>query len=415
MNGKFKKLRIGVMLDGTDPLGGVTSWAEDLARHKPDDIEIVAIILLPIHPSRNASSLLNTRWFSKTILLHLSSSEQEHWQLECRPRLISTFHHLVNEISREIDAIIPNHLEIGYKIAAALGTQGRLPIVIGICHTDETYYYHLISKYRHIISLTIAVCSESVPKINRIFRNCSLIPYGVALDVPSASSPPMSDSAPFRVVYVGRLVERQKRISRLIDLAQQLSVSGAYELTIIGSGEEYQHLSNGFQEIRSASPHFCYQFAGALPRQGVAAALSRASAFVLVSEAEGTPISMLEAMAARVVPVVPSIAGIKDVIDHGKNGFLYPEGATGKAASIIRHLKSHPIERLEIATRARETVVESYGVRRRIGQLFSAIRSRDVDAAPSPEAALTALRDERMMQWGNDSTIRRDNSELVQK
>lgn len=413
MTDKFTKLRVGVVLDGSDPLGGVTSWAEDLARYKPNDIDLIAIVLLPSHHSKSISNSLEIALFSKSILLRLPSIEQEDWHLECHPRNINKFHDLVNQISQEIDAIIPNHYEIGYKFAAALGARGQPPIVIGVCHTEEIYYHHLLSKYRNIISSAIAVCSESVPKLEHIFGQCSFIPYGVALQTPFAQRQPVSDSAPFRIVYVGRLVERQKRISRLAELARRLSESGAYELAIVGDGEEYQNLSRRFQECHLSTPRFRYEFLGALTRREVSTVLPRASAFVLVSEAEGTPISMLEAMAARVVPVVPCIAGIKDVIDDGKNGLLYREGAVDQAASALRYLQSHPIRCLEIAIAARETIVERYSVQQRIGEIFSVIRACQDKATPSSEIALIALRDERMMHWGDRFTVCHDNSELT--
>jgi len=45
---------------------------------------------------------------------------------------------------------------------------------------------------------------------------------------------------------------------------------------------------------------------------------------VLVSEYEGTSVSMLEAMAAGCVPVVTKVSGTADVIQPGINGFTGP-------------------------------------------------------------------------------------------
>ncbi|TAM49755.1 MAG: hypothetical protein EPN57_24390 [Paraburkholderia sp.] len=116
---------------------------------------------------------------------------------------------------------------------------------------------------------------------------------------------------------------------------------------------------------------------------------------------------------ARLVPVVPCIAGIKDLISDGKNGFLYQEGAVDQAAHVLRYLQNHTNRCQEIATAARETIVERYSVQHRIREIFSVIRSCHNGAAPSSEAALIALRDERMMRWGDGRTISQDNSELT--
>lgn len=408
MNEKISVFRLGVLLDGAAPLGGVTSWSEDLARYQPLDIEVVAVILLPDHQPGKIFSAIDLALFSKFILLRPAPNMRGNWGPEWDSVDIDALSHLINQIQNEIDAIIPNHFEIGYKLAAALAVRNKPLHVIGVCHTDETYYYHLIAKYRNIISVTVAVCGESASKLKHIFGHCALVPYGV--------SSPTTDALKFQsfgVIYVGRLVERQKRVSRLVDLARRLSTIRGTELMIVGGGEEYQSLSKRFAESGFDSSRFSYKFSGELSRDEVAMMLPRAAVFALVSEAEGTPISMLEAMAARVVPVVPRIAGINDVIKDGWNGFLYDEGAIDDAARIIRRLRYHPDLRQRVADAARETVLETYGVEQRIGEFFSAVRTCRDCAFPTPEVALMAARDGRTMRWGSESTITRDSSDFL--
>jgi hypothetical protein len=61
--------------------------------------------------------------------------------------------------------------------------------------------------------------------------------------------------------------------------------------------------------------------------------------FVQVSDFEGTSVSMLEAMAHGVVPVVTAASsGIADVIHHEENGFVAPVGDMKALAEHIRRL-----------------------------------------------------------------------------
>lgn len=55
-----------------------------------------------------------------------------------------------------------------------------------------------------------------------------------------------------------------------------------------------------------------------------AAEMIRASAYVLPSVFEGTPLTLMETMATGLVPVATAVCGIKDVIRHGENGLLVP-------------------------------------------------------------------------------------------
>lgn len=46
--------------------------------------------------------------------------------------------------------------------------------------------------------------------------------------------------------------------------------------------------------------------------------------FLLPSFSEGTPMTLLEAMSARVPSIVSNVGGNPEIIEHGKNGFVFP-------------------------------------------------------------------------------------------
>jgi glycosyltransferase involved in cell wall biosynthesis len=68
----------------------------------------------------------------------------------------------------------------------------------------------------------------------------------------------------------------------------------------------------------------CIDFLGF--RHDVEAIYASARVFVLTSESEGLPITMLEAMATGVPPVVPDVGEIGSVVRDGDSGFLFPAG-----------------------------------------------------------------------------------------
>jgi glycosyltransferase involved in cell wall biosynthesis len=61
-------------------------------------------------------------------------------------------------------------------------------------------------------------------------------------------------------------------------------------------------------------------------RADIAAVLHTFSIFALPSLAEGTPVSMLEAMACGLPVVASRVGGIPEVVDEGVQGLLVPVG-----------------------------------------------------------------------------------------
>lgn len=117
------------------------------------------------------------------------------------------------------------------------------------------------------------------------------------------------------VLFVGRLENVAKRVTRLIDVWSEIeSKRPDWRLTIVGDGPERENLQNMVKKkglervtfIGFASPLEYYK---------------RASLLALTSEFEGFPLVLAEAMRYGVVPVVyNSFPAVKDIISDGQNG-----------------------------------------------------------------------------------------------
>lgn len=112
-----------------------------------------------------------------------------------------------------------------------------------------------------------------------------------------------------------------------------------------------------------------------LPPEQLVALYRRHRLFVLPSIFEGIPLSMLEAMACGLCPIVSDVGGVSDVIDSGRNGVLVPRlDADALAAALTRAL-SAPAEARAIARAAHETM-QAYGWSRAAEQVERACRAR---------------------------------------
>lgn len=107
-----------------------------------------------------------------------------------------------------------------------------------------------------------------------------------------------------------------KNHDRMFKTFQRLSNEGIdYQLIVIGDHYDvYEKQFNGHKQIH---------LIGA--RTNIGDYMSFADFFVLTSDKEGLPLSLLEAMSMGVIPVCTPAGGIKDVLRNGENGFMAKE------------------------------------------------------------------------------------------
>jgi glycosyltransferase involved in cell wall biosynthesis len=125
----------------------------------------------------------------------------------------------------------------------------------------------------------------------------------------------------FRIVYLGRLVEEQKRITEVARAMCEAAMRHPnLEGVIAGEGEDRARVE---EILRENAPGGRVRLAGRLAREQVHELLATSRALVLLSDYEGLPISLLEAMAAGVVPIcLKTRSGINEVVRTGSNGFI---------------------------------------------------------------------------------------------
>lgn len=125
----------------------------------------------------------------------------------------------------------------------------------------------------------------------------------------------------YDLLTVGRLAPR-KRTEDFIRAVVQLRREGtSISAAIVGDGPLESNLRLLARELGVDD---CVEFLGF--RKDVETIYRSARVFVLTSESEGLPISMLEAMAARVPPVVSDVGEIRGFLRDGESGFVFPAG-----------------------------------------------------------------------------------------
>ena len=91
-----------------------------------------------------------------------------------------------------------------------------------------------------------------------------------------------------------------------------------------------------------------------------AALLAMADLYVLTSDAENCPLSLLEAMATGLPVVATSVGGVPEVVRDGVDGLLCPAGDVAAMTGALGRLAGEPYLRERLGAAARERILDGY-------------------------------------------------------
>ncbi len=101
-------------------------------------------------------------------------------------------------------------------------------------------------------------------------------------------------------------------------------------------------------------------------RSDVGRVLAASDFFVLSSQREGLPFSVLEAMAMGLAPIVSDVPGCVEAV--GETGIIVPRGDSDALAEAFRRLGTSPAEREGLGAQARERAARHFPVERMVEQ-----------------------------------------------
>ena len=247
----------------------------------------------------------------------------------------------------------------GLAFLADLDRAGRR---LGVLHSDFPGLAGWLPGLRGLLDGALCVSRPLLEMVRAALpelagERAAWLPYPVARERPEAPQPPPG-GRPWVIGYAGRLARAQKRVDRFPALVRALRGAGVdFRFEFLGDGPEAPWLR------RQLAGETRVRFHGRLDGEAYWNVLRGWDALVFVSDYEGLPIALLEALAVGVLPIFPAIGSGGDTYAAGvRPDLLYPAGDLAAAVQVLRRLAAAPPEDLAaLRRRANELAVPHLG------------------------------------------------------
>lgn len=264
-------------------------------------------------------------------------------------------------------------------VAAYAGKYLGTPSVVSIRGNDIERAAFDPSKFSHVMyalqnASAVTTNASTLARKAKAFveREIFLIPNGIDTELfkPMARNETLAEMLGLGgktkeersavIGFAGELREK-KGLRALLSGYAQAAKSRPASLLIVGEvrdGEDKKF----FDEFKSANSQLPITVTGPVPHEDIPAYYALMDVLVHPSLRDGMPNAALEAMACGLPVIATPVGGILDALEDGENGVLVNVNDAAALAGKIVELLDDPQKRAGLGQRARETVVEKFGL-----------------------------------------------------
>lgn len=292
--------------------------------------------------------------------------------------------------AREIDILVP--MSVPAAVSAIPHLPSRVRPVMRASNITR-HAYDIVAVHLDRVRRVVATSQRQFDDLQRERgvppEKLVLIPHGIdtARFEESHKRRGGASTGPLRIGYLGRLLDSAKGIFLLPKILSRLDgLRTDYRLVVVGDGPDRPRLERRLEDWTARGRA---TLLGQRPQSEIPEILSRLDVLVMPSTFEGFGFSLIEGMAAGLVPVVSRIHGVTDwIVRDGVSGFVCP---IGEASSFAERIHTLARDRERLARMSQEAFDDArtrFGLPR-MGEnyhtLFTAVLSEPVSSlAPAP-------------------------------
>jgi glycosyltransferase involved in cell wall biosynthesis len=190
-----------------------------------------------------------------------------------------------------------------------------------------------VSEYDRQIGLAAGMSSEKLLTIHNGMKDVA---------VEFKANP--TKAKPIKVAMVARF-DRQKDHATLIEAFRDLNG----ELMLIGDGPGLEQIKQRVEQLGMSDRVSFLGF-----RQDIAEILAQVQIYALISNWEGLPCTIIEAMRAGLPVVASDVGGVSEIVLNGQTGYLIPRGDVQTLRQKLSYLLSNEQARISMGILARQ-------------------------------------------------------------
>ena len=167
---------------------------------------------------------------------------------------------------------------------------------------------------------------------------------------------PKHENIEYDFIILSRLA-KVKRLDMLIDVFYNLNNNGLkFKAAIVGNGPCYNNLTQKVKQLKLSDVVFFKGF-----QNDPVKWFNKSKFYLMNSESEGLPTSLMQAMACELIAVSTSVGNITDLIEDQKNGFLLAHNDINTYEKILETLFVMPNSKYKIiGQKARKVIINNH-------------------------------------------------------
>lgn len=245
---------------------------------------------------------------------------------------------------------------------------------IGVIHNDDQWHQAMINEFiiqpgAKYFSALVSVSSSLNNKASQLKKEILMkrIPCGGTISKKTTS---WRKGQTFKVAYIGRIVQEQKQIVDVITQFCECSlVMPDTEYHVYGSGPEMDKIlkiKNDYGNPKNVIIHGLVL--------NIEEILPSLHAIVLLSDYEGIPVALMEAMGCGVVPICKKIeSGIPELVTNDQTGILIDQVV--ELPSAIKKLKSDIIYWSTLSKNSKDFIEINFSAQKNLSDWINLLES----------------------------------------
>jgi len=219
------------------------------------------------------------------------------------------------------------------------------------------------------------------------WRKIQVVHCGVDEEFLTQAATPVPETP--QLVCVGRLSEQKGHLLLLEAIAPLAAAGIPFKLVLVGDGELRPQVEAAIAQYGLQS---CVEITGWASSAEVRQHIVNSRALVLPSFAEGLPVVLMEALALARPVVSTYVAGIPELVEPGRSGWLVPPGSVEELTAALREvLQADPKTLSAMGEQGRSRVVQQHNAATEARKLAALFQQIEAEARRSEAIALPDL------------------------